>query len=146
MSHQPSTIRHPDWESRLCAALVDVRDRPFSRADWDCVRCVRYLLASMTETPLPELPTYDNDLDALRHLRNLRRAGGLSAAIDAALAPLGVHRVPVNFASRGDILYGQATMPWLALHFGEVAFTVQEGAGGLCTVLPSTATIAWKIP
>ena len=135
--------RLDDWEPRLAAYLLRVRDRQWHRARWDCARFVCGAVEAMTGHDPGIRLDYRTDLAALRRLR---LGGGLTAIVDAAARPRGLGRIPPAAAGRGDLVAGEGDRwPWLGIHMADTVFSVLEGCA-LCSIPQPLLTAAWRLP
>lgn len=134
--------RFPDWETRLCAYLAPLRDKPFEWGTHDCCTFAAGAVEAMTgEDTIPEFRgAYSDQASADEALSKVGR-GTLIRTMNAKFA-----RVPVGHAHRGDIVMIKGG--GLAIAMGDVAIQVGEigQRQGLIRRQRADWIRAWSVP
>ena len=138
------SARLPDWEERLGAYLLEVRERPHAFGSHDCAlhgaSAVEAIIGE--DHGAPFRGRYSTAFGATRALKRFG-AGTIEATFDAHLSP-----VPPAFAGRGDIVMAEtASGPAIGVCIGgEAMFVGREGEfDGLVRLPRAVWTRAWKV-
>jgi len=130
--------RHPDWEPRLAACVVDWTAREYSFA-WGC-DCVAFVLAAI-EAVADERLTFDgakpyrSPAGQGRWLKEM----GWGSLLDAADATLGSRIAPLQ-AHRGDVISDGS-----ALGLMTAAGPLMFSEGGMVAIERGSIVAAWPV-
>ena len=131
--------RLPGWPERLAGYIAASAHRPFCWGSNDCVTFAAGAVAAVTGWNPPR-PPWDDVHDALRQLR---RVGGLVAAVESiGLQPLSRPAC----AARGDVVLiggDKVRRPFLGVCVGHV--WAAPGERGLAYGPMSAAVRGWKV-
>ena len=136
--------RLPDWEERLGAYLMEVRERAHAFGSHDCALHGARAVEAITgaDHGAPFRGRYTTALGAKRALKRFG-AGSIEATFDAHLAS-----IPPSFAGRGDLVMADTpTGPAIGVCIGgDGMFVGREGEhDGLVRLPRSTWTRAWRV-
>lgn len=154
-------MRHPDWTSRLRAAVEAAAERLFTYGSHDCCMAVFDLALAMAEIEDPGKPwrgKYKTAAGARKGLaRYLRKTGPgradenlIPMAMMRRFAEIGLETVPVLRAQRGDIVLVDAptadgTEPALAIVDLTGRGLLAAAPRGWATLPIDAGRMAWRL-
>lgn len=129
-----------DWEARLSAYLLSVRDRPFEWGVHDCALHVANAVLAITEADIAAefRGKYSTDAGSLRALKRFG-AGTLEATVDAKLPA-----IEPAFAQRGDLVM-RAGMLGVCIGANAAFVGEEDGVPGLVEFPRREWQKAWAV-
>lgn len=135
-------MRKLDWERRLVDVIEKHQNQPFLLGNLDCCQFARNCLLELSQTTIPQLPSYSSLREALCELRKMGGIDGVATFLTNKQA------VSVLKAKRGDLLMIQSDDPVfdykaLAICVGNVALAM--GVNGPVPVHRDKWLKCWEV-
>lgn len=135
--------RHHDWPERLAAAIEAARHRPFVWGEHDCCLWVSDAIDAMTGTD-PAADIRGRYRDEAGAAAIIAQSGAWPWAIDRAACAVGISRIAVTSAGRGDVVLvrqGDQVQPTICVGDHLAA----AGPDGLIFLPRSLGIGAWRV-